>query len=280
MFKIFENNKVAVFIVVLAFVLAIAFFLNQSTTSTNEIQAETKDSTPTETTPTETTPTETTSSNKRSLAQEPAAATTSTTSAEPALAASVSTQATQAAPATPAASAKTGPPPDTSLLIIQPPVSPAAPAKTGPPPDTSLLIIQPPVSPPTTIIQAATPVITTDEIDKNIWQFFNSSYCSSGEYASIITIPKNKTKTKIQDIQDILNNVINNPSYIAVYIYDGEQTAPDTWSISYISTEQKNTVTQLYSRYGSMDPFEPNNRYIYVNIERATKEGVYNFKTY
>ena len=36
----------------------------------------------------------------------------------------------------------------------------------------------------------------------------------------------------------------------------------------------------MYSRYGSMTPYEPNNRYIYVHIQRATAAGVYVTKSY
>ena len=108
-----------------------------------------------------------------------------------------------------------------------------------------------------------------------IWQFFNNSYCSSGEYASRVTV--NKSTTTEQNIKD---NVINNPSYIAVYYYDGAQTPAGTWNISYISTAQANTVSLMYSRYGSMTPYEPNNRYIYVHIQRATAAGVYVTKSY
>lgn len=87
------------------------------------------------------------------------------------------------------------------------------------------------------------------------WQYFNNSYVSSGEFA-----------------------LRNNPSYIAVYIYDGTQTPAGTWQVSYVSSSA--TVTQMYNRYGSMTRYEPNNRYVYIHIQRCTNAGVYQTKTY
>jgi hypothetical protein len=81
-------------------------------------------------------------------------------------------------------------------------------------------------------------------------------------------------------MQGILNNVLANPEYIAVYVYDGPEISSNTWSISYISKAFKNTVSYTYQRYGSMTPFYPNNRYIYIHINRTTVEGVYVQQSY
>jgi len=107
----------------------------------------------------------------------------------------------------------------------------------------------------------------------NTWQYFNNSYCSDGEYASRQYPSKSTTS-----MQDILNNVINTPSYIAVFVYDGPEITAGTWEVSYISAP--NTVSLMYSRYGSMTPYNPNNRYIYIHINRATAAGVYSSKAY
>lgn len=105
------------------------------------------------------------------------------------------------------------------------------------------------------------------------WQYFNNSYCSSGEYASRYYFSKSTTS-----MQDILNTVIKTPSYIAVFVYDGPEISAGTWEVSFVSAS--NTVTLMYNRYGSMTPYNPNNRYIYVHINRATAAGVYVTKNY
>lgn len=107
----------------------------------------------------------------------------------------------------------------------------------------------------------------------NTWQYFNNSYCSSGEYA-LRQYPSKSTTT----MQDILNTVINTPSYIAVFVYDGNGVPAGTWEVSYVSTA--NTVNLMYSRYGSMTPYQPNNRYIYVHINKATAAGAYVTQNY
>jgi hypothetical protein len=111
----------------------------------------------------------------------------------------------------------------------------------------------------------------TKTIEKCVWQYFNNSYCSNGEYTIRDYLSKSTTT-----IENILNNVVNNPSYIAVYIYDGHET--NTWEVSYVSVS--NIITRLYSRYGSMSNFKPNNRYIYIHIDRATNAGVYVKQSY
>ena len=81
-------------------------------------------------------------------------------------------------------------------------------------------------------------------------------------------------------MQGILNNVLTNPEYIAVYVYDWPEISSNTWQISYISKAFKNNVTKTYQRYGSMTPFHPNNRYVYIHVSRATTEGVYVQQSY
>jgi hypothetical protein len=106
-----------------------------------------------------------------------------------------------------------------------------------------------------------------------IWQFFNNSYCSGGEFA-LRSYPSKSNTT----LNDIINIVLNTPSYISVYIYDGPEVTSGTWEVSYISSA--NTVTAMYSRYGSMTPYNPNNRYIYNNINKCTILGCYQNKSY
>ncbi len=107
------------------------------------------------------------------------------------------------------------------------------------------------------------------------WQYFNNSYISDGEYAQRVEISKSTIT-----MQGILNNVLANPEYIAVYVYDGPEISSNTWQISYISKAFKNTVSYTYQRYGSMAPFNPNNRYVYIHVNRATAEGVYVQQSY
>ena len=108
-----------------------------------------------------------------------------------------------------------------------------------------------------------------------IWQYFNNSYISDDEYAQRVEISKSTIT-----MQGILNNVLANPEYIAVYVYDGPEISSNTWQISYISKAFKNTVSYTYQRYGSMTPFNPNNRYVYIHVSRATTEGVYVQQSY
>ena len=107
------------------------------------------------------------------------------------------------------------------------------------------------------------------------WQYFNNSYISDGEYALRVEISKNTIT-----MQGILNNVLSNTDYIGVYIYDGPEISANTWEISYISKAYKNSITNIYQQYGSMTPYNPNNRYIYVHVSRATTEGVYVQQSY
>lgn len=107
----------------------------------------------------------------------------------------------------------------------------------------------------------------------NTWQYFNNSYCSSGEYALRQYLSKSTTT-----MQNILNTVINTPSYIAVFVYDGPEIGAGRWEVNFVSAS--NTVTLMYNRYGSMTPYNPNNRYIYVHINKATAAGVYVTKNY
>jgi len=108
-----------------------------------------------------------------------------------------------------------------------------------------------------------------------IYQYFNNSYVSDGEYALRQLVSKSTIT-----IQGILSNVLSNPDYIGVFVYDGPEISANTWQISYISKTYKNSVSLTYQRYGSMTPFNPNNRYIYILIDRATTEGVYVQQSY
>jgi len=108
-----------------------------------------------------------------------------------------------------------------------------------------------------------------------IWQYFNNSYVSDGEYALMQLVSKSTIT-----MQGILSNVLSNPDYIGVFVYDGPEISENTWQISYISKTYKNSVSLTYQRYGSMTPFNPNNRYIYILIDRATTEGVYVQQSY
>ena len=110
---------------------------------------------------------------------------------------------------------------------------------------------------------------------QTIWQYFNNSYVSDGEYAQRVYVSKNTIS-----MQGILNNVLTNIDYIGVFVYDGPEISANTWEISYISKAYKSSVTKTYQRYGSMTPYNPNNRYIYVHISRATTEGVYVQQSY
>jgi hypothetical protein len=47
-------------------------------------------------------------------------------------------------------------------------------------------------------------------------------------------------------MQGILNNVLTNHEYIAVYVYDGPEISSNTWQISYISKVFKNSVSKTY----------------------------------
>jgi hypothetical protein len=112
-------------------------------------------------------------------------------------------------------------------------------------------------------------------IVQTIWQYFNNSYISDDEYALRVEVSKSTIT-----MQGILSNVLSNPDYIGVYIYDGPEISANTWQISYISKAFKNTLTSTYQRYGSMTPFHPNNRYVYIHVNRATTEGVYVQQSY
>ena len=106
------------------------------------------------------------------------------------------------------------------------------------------------------------------------WQYFNNSYCTTGEF-------EGEERSYIKDgstINTILNEVINNSSYIAVYIYDGPEISPNTCKVRFITNPS--TITLLYERYGSMTEFNPNNRYIYNHIPRCIDKGVYQIKQY
>jgi hypothetical protein len=81
-------------------------------------------------------------------------------------------------------------------------------------------------------------------------------------------------------VEDILYNVISNPLYIGVYVYDGPEVAGNVWQISYISVRYKNSVSLAYGRYGSMENFHPNNRYLYIHVNRATDACVYVEQSY
>jgi hypothetical protein len=102
----------------------------------------------------------------------------------------------------------------------------------------------------------------------NQWQYFNNSYCSQGEYIYDQFFSKNTTT-----IDDILNIVINNPSCISVYIYDGPEITANNWLASFIG--EPSTISLMYNRYGSMVRYDPNNRYIYNHIQRCINAGVY-----
>ena len=112
-------------------------------------------------------------------------------------------------------------------------------------------------------------------IVQTIWQYFNNSYISDNEYALRIEVSKSTIT-----IQGILSNVLSNPDYIGVFVYDGPEISANTWQISYISKAYKNTITKTYQRYGSMTPFNPNNRNVYIHVNRATTEGVYVQQSY
>ncbi len=120
---------------------------------------------------------------------------------------------------------------------------------------------QAPASAPAPVPEPA--LTQVQKIDKNIWQYFNSSYADGERF----TLYKDKTT-----LQDILDNVIKNPLYIAVYIYDGIQTPDGSWQVNYITKEN---VTSSYDRRGSMNNYEPNNRYIFVHIQKAKDAGVF-----
>jgi alpha-tubulin suppressor-like RCC1 family protein len=102
-------------------------------------------------------------------------------------------------------------------------------------------------------------------------QYFQNSYCNDGEYAS-----RQFPSTSTTSMNDLINNMINNSSYIAICVYNHGTY----WEVSYISTGYKNTVTSLYNRFGSMTPFNPERRHIYIHINRATEAGVYQTQNY
>ena len=77
-------------------------------------------------------------------------------------------------------------------------------------------------------------------------------------------------------MNDLLANMINNPSYIAISVYEYDTL----WEVSYISTGYANTVTLMYDRYGSMTPFNPEKRHTYIHVGRATTAGVYQANPY
>jgi hypothetical protein len=62
-------------------------------------------------------------------------------------------------------------------------------------------------------------------------------------------------------------------------LYDGGGYGSDnSWEVSYISAAD--TVSLMYSRYGSMTPYEPYNRYIYIHIPKASAVNAYVSKSY
>ena len=77
-------------------------------------------------------------------------------------------------------------------------------------------------------------------------------------------------------MNDLITNMINNPSYIAMSVYDYDTY----WEVSYISTSYANTVTSMYDRYGSMTAFNPDKRHTYIHIDRANTAGVYQTQQY
>ena len=117
-------------------------------------------------------------------------------------------------------------------------------------------------------------VIIGVSTQESIWQYFNNSYVSAGE--AIRSYPS-KSNTSMTDI---LNILIANPSYIAVCVYDGPGTPSGYWEVNYVTTSYSGTIGLMYSRYGSMSSFSPNNRYVYIHIDRAKAAGVYVNKDY
>jgi hypothetical protein len=106
-----------------------------------------------------------------------------------------------------------------------------------------------------------------------IWQFFNNTEVVSGEVVLNQLLNK-KTNT----LDSILRTVINTPSYIGVYIYDGVGVLYDNWNVFFISTTS--TINLLYTRYGNFTTNYPNNRYAFIHIEKATNNNCYQIKTY
>jgi len=115
---------------------------------------------------------------------------------------------------------------------------------------------------------------TTASNQQGIWQYFNNSYVSAGEAIRNYSSKSNTSMT------DILNTLIANPTYIAVCVYDGPGTPSGYWEVNYVTTSYSGTIGLMYDRYGSMSSFSPNNRYIYIHIDRAKASGVYVNKNY
>lgn len=117
-----------------------------------------------------------------------------------------------------------------------------------------------------------------------VWQYFQNTYISDGEYTSRTTnlvtpddLESNPTRLA-QELQTSINNGYygfswNNPG--------SSHGVPNGYvQFNYVGSGYQNTITLTYNRYGSMTNYNPTKRHMFVHIANATAAGVYQTKSY
>ena len=129
-----------------------------------------------------------------------------------------------------------------------------------------------------------TATVTSNNTVQPVWQYFQNTYISDGEYTSRTTnlISPDDVENNPSRLAQELQTCIDNGYYgFSWNNYGSSHGVPDGYvQFNYVGSGYHNTITATYNRYGSMTNYNPTKRHMYVHIANATVAGVYQEKSY